>query len=182
MDSEEKDPLQDAIEGPIVPFMGREILGYCYKGRFGYFPHVATSRAGEAHESEAWNHTRCNHPRGGFRTAALALAEAVAAGERIIARDEYPDHTCYEEGGPRNLPKFRKLALTIDDADTTAESPRYFWEIREVIPGADGEREHIGELIAESRYPSFREYREAVVSGAAALKLLIEEDEGRRGG
>lgn len=165
----------DAIEAPVEVFKGHEILGYCFKGRYGYFPHVGLRRESRDPQAE-WHFHACNHPRGGFRHAQAALDESLSAGKLIIEHGHYPDGYAYAEGGPYNLPGFRKLALTIEDADHTLEEPAYYWAIHEVLQSADGREERVGDKIAESRYPYYREYGEAVVAGAAALKRLIDED------
>ena len=174
--SEDDTWRNEAIEAPVEIFKGHEILGYCFKGRYGYFPHVGIRRENE----EEWHFHACNFPRGGFREPDAALQEAVSAGKLIIEHGRFPDGYAYAEGGPFNLPHFRKLALTIEDADITLDQPAYYWAIHEVLQTGDGHEESFGDKIAEARYPPFKEYGEAVVAGAAALKRLIDEEMAKR--
>jgi len=165
-----KDPPDGAILAPVEPFQDRLMLGYCIKGRYGYFPYVGIKRPAEA-EWEVW---RCNFPRGGYSEPAAALREAIATGKSVIA-DEFNPDTLYEypEGGPADLPpRLRRLALTIEDADLTAEHPRYYWSVIEAT-----EQPEVFDIpVEEAAYPGYRTYGEALDAGVDALRRLMADE------
>lgn len=163
-------PPKGAILAPVEEFNGQLILGYCVKGKFGYFPYVGV----RGNEKQPWDISQCNFPRGGYREPQAALREAVTTGRSIIDRSYTPD-TLYEypEGGPENLPpRLRRLALTIEDADLTAENPRYYWSIIEPtdLP------EVFDTVVEEAGYPGFRTYDQALDAGVKALRELMKAE------
>jgi hypothetical protein len=162
------EPPAGAILAPVKRYEGQLILGYCVKGKYGYFPFVGVRSTPE----EPWKISQCNFPRGGFRDAKAALGEAVSTGQSIINASYFPD-TVYEypEGGPKNLPpRLRRLALTVEDGDLTAENPRYYWSIVEPtdLP------EVFDKLVEEAPFPGFRTYGEALDAGVEVLRRLMD--------
>jgi hypothetical protein len=161
-------PPAGAILAPEERFDGHLILGYCVKGKYGYFPYVGVKSALE----KEWKISQCNFPRGGFRDTDAALREAISTGKSIIDASYSPD-TLYEypEGGPENLPpRLRRLALTIEDADLTAEKPRYYWSIIE----ATDLPEVFDQSVEEAAFPGYRTYGEALDAGIEALRRLMD--------
>ena len=162
------EPPAGAILAPVEQFKDHSILGYCVKGKYGYFPFVGIKTA----KARAWEISQCNFPRGGFREADAALREAVSTGKSIVDENYAPD-TLYEypEGGPANLPpRLRRLALVIEDADLTAEKPRYYWSIIEPT----GLPEVFDQQVEEAPYPGYRSYGEALDAGVEALRRLMD--------
>jgi len=161
---------QDAILAPLEHYESHQILGYCVKGKYGYFPYVGV----RGNDKQPWEISRCNFPRGGYRDADAALREAVSTGRSVINQSYAPD-TLYEylEGGPEQLPpRLRRLALTIEDADLTAENPQYYWSIIEPtdLP------EVFDKQVEEAAYPGYRSYAEALDAGVEALKRVMDGD------
>ena len=164
------EPPKGAILAPVEEFNAHLILGYCVKGKYGYFPYVGV-RSGK---DQPWDISQCNFPRGGYREPHAALREAISTGRSIIDRT-YEPNTLYEypEGGPDNLPpRLRRLALTIEDADLTAEKPRYYWSIVEPtdLP------EVFDKVVEEAAYPGYGSYGEALDAGVAALRQLMKKE------